>query len=333
MSDTSSRTLRLLSLLQSRRYWPGTELAGRLGVSARTLRRDVDRLRALGYPVEAQRGVAGGYQLSVGAVLPPLVLDDDEAVALGVGLQTAVQGGGVAGIEESSVRALAKVVQVMPARLRRRIDTLAAMTVPAPWSGPDTSVDPDDLTTIAQACRDTVRLEFAYTARDGTPSERRVEPHRLVLLGRRWYLVAWDMLRSDWRSFRLDRLSAPRSTGAVFVTRELPADDAAEFVRTGMDSQPSRLDVEAVVHAEASLVRSRIGRWATVEPIDGGRCRLRMSADSPDWVLLTLGSVDAEFDVVRPPEVVERARQWIDRFGRSVDRYPPVDVPGGAPPG
>jgi len=333
MADTSSRTLRLLSLLQARRYWPGAELAARLGVSARTLRRDVDRLRELGYPVEAQRGVAGGYQLAVGAVLPPLVLDDDEAVALGVGLQTAVQGGGVAGIEESSVRALAKVVQVMPAHLRRRVDTLAAMTVPAPWSGPDTSVDPDELTAIAQACRDTVRLEFGYTARDGTPSERRVEPHRLVLLGRRWYLVAWDMLRSDWRSFRLDRLSAPRSTGAVFLPRELPADDAAEFVRTGMDSLPSRLDVEAVIHAEASVVRSRIGRWATVEPIDARRCRLRMTADSPDWVLLALGSVDAEFDVVRPPEVVARAREWIDRFGRSVERYPQSDVPGVAPCG
>ena len=331
MANTSSRTLRLLALLQTRRYWPGTELAGRLGVSARTLRRDVDRLRALGYPVEAQRGVAGGYQLAVGAVLPPLVLDDEEAVALGVGLQSAIQGGGVAGIEESSVRALAKVVQVMPARLRRRIDTLATMTVAAPWSGPDTRVDPDELTAIAQACRDTVRLEFGYTARDGTRSERRVEPHRLVLLGRRWYLVAWDMLRSDWRSFRMDRLSGPRTTGAVFLPRELPADDAAEFVRAGLDSLPARLDVEAVVHAEAFVVRSRIGRWATVEAVDDSRCRLRMTADSPDWVLLTLGSVDAEFEVVHPPEVVERAREWIGRFGRCVERYPAPGARGGTP--
>src|SRR3984957_3812288 len=180
MSNTSSRTLRLLSLLQTRRYWPGAELAERLEVSARTLRRDVDRLRELGYPVEAQRGIDGGYQLAAGAVLPPLVLDDEEAVALGVGLQTAIQGGTVVGIEESSVRALAKIVQVMPSRLRRRVDALSVMTVPAQWGGPTTAVDAGELTSIAQACRDTERLEFGYNARDGAHSVRHVEPHRLV---------------------------------------------------------------------------------------------------------------------------------------------------------
>lgn len=321
MSNTSSRTLRLLSLLQTRRFWPGAELAERLEVSARTLRRDIDRLRELGYPVEAQRGVDGGYQLAAGAVLPPLVLDDDEAVALGVGLQSAVQGGSVVGIEEASVRALAKIVQVMPSRLRRRVDALAAMTVPAQWSGPVTSVDPDALTLVAQACRDTVRLEFDYTARDGEQSDRRVEPHRLVLLGRRWYLVAWDMLRSDWRSFRLDRLTSPRSTGAVFLPRELPSADAAEFVRHGIDHVPTKLDVEALIHAEATVVRSRIGRWATVEDIDDTRCILRMTADSPDWVLLTLGTVDAEFEVLSPPSIIEHARIWVDRFGRAIERH------------
>jgi predicted DNA-binding transcriptional regulator YafY len=321
VSNTSSRTLRLLSLLQTRRYWPGGELAGRLGVSVRTLRRDVDRLRELGYPVQAQRGVDGGYQLAAGAVLPPLVLDDEEAVALGVGLQTAVQSGSVVGIEESSVRALAKIVQVMPSRLRRRVDALAAMTVPAQWGGPATGVDPDDLTLIAQACRDTVRLEFHYTVHDGGRSDRRVEPHRLVLLGRRWYLVAWDMDRSAWRTFRLDRLTSPRSTGAVFLPRELPAADAAEFVRNGIDNLPTRLDVEVLVHAEASVVRSRVGRWATVEAIDDARCRLSMTADSPDWVLLVLGAVDAEFEVHTPQSVIEHARGWIDRFARMVERH------------
>jgi predicted DNA-binding transcriptional regulator YafY len=321
VANTSSRTLRLLSLLQTRRYWPGAELAGRLEVSPRTLRRDINRLRELGYPVEAQRGLDGGYQLAAGAVLPPLVLDDEEAVALGVGLQAAIQGGGVVGIEESSVRALAKIVQVMPSRLRRRVDALAAMTVAAPWNGPTPTIDPDDLTSIAQSCRDTERLEFGYIARDGARSDRRVEPYRLVLLGRRWYLVAWDMGRTDWRSFRLDRLSRPRRTGAQFVPRGLPADDAAEFVRRSIDSLPTRHNVEAVVHAAAPVVRSRIGPWATVDVIDDGRCRLRMTSESLDWVLVTLGQAGAEFDVVSPPALTEYARELIERIGRAVDRH------------
>ena len=186
MANTSSRTLRLLSLLQTHRYWPGPELADRLGVSVRTLRRDVDRLRELGYPVEAQRGIDGGYQLAAGAALPPLVVDDEEAVALAVGLQAAAQGA-VEGIAESSVRALAKVIQVMPARLRRRVDALRAMTVPAtPGSQNRTPVDPNVLTTIALACRDDERIRFDYVTADNRRTERHVEPHRLVSLGRRW---------------------------------------------------------------------------------------------------------------------------------------------------
>src|SRR3954462_14224592 len=183
MAATSSRTLRLLSLLQSRRHWAGADLAERLDVSLRTLRRDVDRLRELGYPVEAQRGVDGGYALAPGAALPPLLLDDDEAVALAVGLQAAAQGM-VAGIAETSVRALAKVVQVMPARLRRRVDALRAMTVPMEWGGgdPGPTVDPAVLPTVALACRDGERLEFSYTAAGGRPTDRSVEPHRLVSL-------------------------------------------------------------------------------------------------------------------------------------------------------
>ena len=320
MANTSSRTLRLLSLLQTRRYWPGAELADRLEVSTRTLRRDIDRLRELGYPVEANRGIDGGYQLAAGAVLPPLVLDDEEAVALAVGLQTAIQGGSVVGIEESSVRALAKIVQVMPSPLRRRVDALAAMTVPAQWGSPTTGIAAGDLTSIAQACRDTERLEFDYTARDGARSARRVEPHRLVLLGRRWYLVAWDLSRFDWRSFRLDRLTGLHRTGERFFLRELPADDAAEFVRRGIDNLPARHNVEAVIHADASIVRSRIGTWATVEEIDGARCALRVTADSLDWVMMILGAVGAEFEVVSPSAVVDHARDWMDRFGRAIGR-------------
>lgn len=321
VANTSSRTLRLLALLQTRRYWPGADLAERLEVSARTLRRDIDRLRELGYPVESRRGLDGGYQLAAGAVLPPLVLDDEEAVALSVGLQTAIQGGGVVGIEESSVRALAKIAQVMPSRLRRQVDALAAMTVAAPWESPTPSIDPGDLTSIAQACRDIERLEFGYTAHDGARTDRRVEPHRMVLMRRRWYLVAWDMDRSDWRSFRLDRLDRPTRTGAQFAPRALPAADAAEFVRSGIDNLPRRHEVEAVVHAPASDVRSRIGPWATVEVIDDRRCRLRMTSESLDWVLATLGQSGAEFDVVSPPAAIEYARQVIDRLLRAIDRY------------
>ncbi len=213
MANTSTRTLRLLSLLQARRYWPGAELAERLRVSPRTLRRDIDRLRELGYPVQAQRGVEGGYQLAAGAALPPLLVDDEEAVALAVGLQAAAQGA-VEGIAESSVRALAKVVQVMPARLRRRVEALGAMTVPASWGGEaQPSADPHALTTVALACRDSERLRFSYIAAGGEQSARHVEPHRLVLLTRRWYLVGYDLTRHDWRTFRLDRLSAPAAPG------------------------------------------------------------------------------------------------------------------------
>src|SRR5690349_1673026 len=204
MANTSERTLRLLSLLQTHRYWAGTDLADRLGVSERTLRRDVDRLRELGYPVDASRGVAGGYQLRAATAMPPLLLDDEEAVAIAVGLRPAA-GGAVEGIEETSVRALTKVIQVMPPRLRRRVEALRAYTVPGVFSGGPT-VDAEALAVIASACRDDERLRFDYTARGQERTTRLVEPHRLVSLGRRWYLVAWDTERGDWRTFRVDRL-------------------------------------------------------------------------------------------------------------------------------
>jgi predicted DNA-binding transcriptional regulator YafY len=314
MSTTSSRTLRLLSLLQTRRYWSGSDLAERLDVSDRTLRRDIDRLRQLGYPVEAQRGVDGGYQLAVGAVLPPLVLDDEEAVAIGVGLQAGIQGGTVTGIEESSVRALTKLVQVMPTRLRRRIDALAAMTIPASWDDDSPAVDANILTSVAQTCRDCERLEFTYTARDDERTVRLVDPHRLVLLGRRWYLVAWDLSRIDWRSFRLDRITDAHATGAHFPVREPPTGNAADFVRSGIDNLSSRHQVEAVMHAPAELIHTRIGRWATVEAMDDGRCLVRMVADSLDWPMLALGTTGQEFDIIGPPAMLEYAREWVERF-------------------
>ncbi|TQN41990.1 putative DNA-binding transcriptional regulator YafY [Blastococcus colisei] len=315
MADTGNRTLRLLSLMQTRRNWAGAELARRLGVSVRTLRRDVGRLRDLGYPVEAQPGVDGGYRLAPGASLPPLVLDDDEAVALVVGLQAAAQTA-VAGMAEASVRALTKVVQVLPVRLRRRADALRVVTVSAGWRS-EADVDPHALTTVAQACRDTERLEFGYTAANGERTERLVEPFRLVALGRRWYLVAYDVSRGDWRSFRLDRVGAPSSTGARFAPRRLPVDDPAEFVRAGIGSRIPTHDVQVLVEAPADGVRRRIGQWATVEEVGEDACRVRMEPDDLSWPALALGMVGAEFTVVTPPELRQLLAEWGGRFSRA----------------
>ena len=317
MSGTSSRALQLLSLLQTHRYWAGTELAARLEVSLRTLRRDVDRLRELGYPVEAQRGVDGGYQLAPGASLPPLVLDDEEAVALAVGLMAAAQSS-VAGTAESSMRALAKVVQVMPARLRRQAEALQAMIEPTPGQGLETSVDPQALTSIAQACRDSERLQFDYTAANGAQQRRHVEPHRMVSLGRRWYLVAYDLERHDWRTFRLDRLAGLERTGARFAPRTLPASDAAAFVRQGLAQVPSAYTVEALIRAPADSVRDRVGRWASVEDAGDGTCLMRMHTDSFDWPAMVLGNLGAEFSVIGPPEMHDYLTEWTARFARSV---------------
>jgi len=325
MANTSSRTLRLLSLLQTRRYWPGEDLAGQLRVSPRTLRRDIDRLRELGYPIQAHRGVAGGYQLAAGTALPPLVVDDEEAVALALGLQAAAQSA-VEGIAESSVRALAKVVQVMPARLRRRVQALGTMTVPASWEGTAApGVDPGVLTTMALTCRDTERIRFSYTAADGQQTERHVEPHRLVLLGRRWYLAGYDLDRNGWRSYRLDRLTGPRGTGARFRPRELPAADAAAFVRAGIQSTRSGYDIEVIVEAPAEVVNERIGRWMAVSEISATRCRVRMTADALEWPIMGLGLTGADFQVISPPELIDWVRDWGARFSRAAGPHPGRD--------
>jgi predicted DNA-binding transcriptional regulator YafY len=316
MTSPSLRMMKLLSLLQTHRYWPGAELADRLDVSLRTLRRDVDRLRDLGYPVEAQRGVDGGYQLAAGASLPPLVLDDDEAVALALGLQAAAQAP-VAGLAEASVGALAKVGQVMPARLRRRVEALRAMTVTSSWGGAGPELDPGALTTVAQACRDAVRLRFAYSAATGERTEREVEPLRLVSLGRRWYLVAYDLSRHDWRSFRLDRLERPAATGVRFRPRELPAPDAATFVREGLRNLPVTYTIEVIAQAPADHVRRVIGAWSTVEPVDEHRCRVLITADNLAWPTLGLVLLEAEFSVLRPPEMIEHLRALAGRFSRA----------------
>ncbi|GGT48960.1 helix-turn-helix transcriptional regulator [Actinomadura citrea] len=316
MANTSSRTLTLLSLLQSHRHWSGADLADRLGISERTLRRDVDRLRELGYPVRASRGTDGGYQLAPGAVLPPLLLDDEEGVALAVGMGNAAQSG-IADVEEAAVRALTKVMQVLPPRLRARVNALRAMTVSATPTGP--VVPADVLTAIAQACRDQERLCFQYTARGGSQTEREVEPHRLVALGGRWYLAAYDLARHDWRSFRLDRLTRPRSTGAGFRQRPLPGGDAAAFVRASAQV-PTAHTVVALVHAPAEQIRRMVGQWGRIEPVGQDRCRLTMVSTSLDWPTQALGNVGAAFDVIEPPEFVDHLRDWGTRFLDAVDR-------------
>lgn len=315
MPDTSSRLLRLLSLLQARRHWAGSDLAERLDVSPRTVRRDVERLRDLGYPVEAHRGVDGGYQLVSGGALPPLSLEDDEAVALAIGLRAAAQGA-VAGIEGAAMQALAKIVQIMPPRLRARVDALDAVTVPAMRSGEPT-VEVAILTTVAQACRDHERLRFYYTARSGDLTDRRVEPHRLVSLGTRWYLVAYDLDRQDWRTFRLDRITEPKGAALRFRPRDLPGEDAAAFVTQAIDRIPAAYEIEVLVDAPPERIREAVGRWGEIDPAAEGRSLLRMSVDSLDWPAFALGTIGARFEVVRPPELVDLLREWGQRFLRS----------------
>jgi predicted DNA-binding transcriptional regulator YafY len=312
--STSERMLRLLSLLQTHRYWPGPELSERLEVSARTLRRDVDRLRELGYTVDAVRGAAGGYQLRAGGSLPPLLLEDEEAVAIAVGLRTAAAGA-VAGMDDWSVQALSKVLSLMPPRLRRQMDAVASQTEsPGPWEGAPV-FDAAVLTTLAQACRDSEMLRFDYTAREADVTHRRVEPLRLVSLGRRWYLVAWDRDRMDWRSFRLDRISEPEPTGQRFRARELPAEDALAFVRQGIRRMPQRYAVRVRVAVAAETLAEQVGRWGTVTP-DGGGCVLEMNVDDLAWPVMVLAGSGADFVVESPPELAERVAEVGDRFSR-----------------
>lgn len=312
MANTSSRALRLLSLLQTHRYWSGDELADRLEVSVRTLRRDVDRLRDLGYPVQADRGVGGGYQLMPGASLPPLVLDDEEAVALAVGLQTAAHVS-LAGIAEASVRALAKVTQVMPRALRDQVEAVRTVRMELPW-GRTPATDPQTLVVLAQACRDDERVGFAYRTADGRDRERRVEPAELVQLGRRWYLVGYDLDRGDWRSFRLDRMQRPQAAGGRFAQRRLPGDDAAVFVQAGLHRAPSTFRVTVVLAGSAADVRDKIGPWAEVVALDDQHCRVLMNADSLEWAACAIGFSGAQLVDCDSPELLAELEDWVRRF-------------------
>ena len=315
MTETSSRLLTLLSLLQARRDWPGGELADRLQVSPRTIRRDVERLRRLGYPVDSLTGPAGGYRLRAGAAMPPLLLEDDEAIAIAVGLRTAARAS-VTGIEETSVRALVKLEQVLPAHLRRRVRALQSATMTLPAGGP--TVDPQILTLIAAACRDSELVRFAYRGRDGAASRREVEPHSLVNLGRRWYLVAWDRGRRDWRTFRVDRLTGPASTGVRFPARTLPAKDAAAYVAESLSAWPHRYEARVTLHAPVETIRRRIpAHWGSVEPIDDHTCEYRTGDDDLDWLALRIAMLGVDFDVHEPPELGEHLRVVARRLERA----------------
>jgi predicted DNA-binding transcriptional regulator YafY len=318
VGNASGRLLDLLSLLQGRRDWPGAELAERLEVSGRTVRRDVDRLRTLGYPVESFTGPAGGYQLRAGTAMPPLLLDEDEAIAIAVGLRTAARAS-VTGIEETSIRALVKLEQVLPAHLRRRVAALGSATIAPPPPGP--TVDPQHLTTIATACRDAECLRFGYRSRDGTATRREVEPRSLVNLGRRWYLVGWDRGREDWRTFRVDRVSRPAATGTRFTARTLPAEDAAAYVEQSLAGGWSRYEARVTVHASAEEVAARHPYVAgALEPIDAHRCEYRASDDSLDWLAIRIAMLGVDVDVHEPPELVAQLNALADRLRRAAGR-------------
>jgi predicted DNA-binding transcriptional regulator YafY len=307
--ETSTRLLELLSLLQTRRDWTGPELSERLGVGGRTVRRDIDRLRELGYPVRARRGVAGGYRLEAGASLPPLLLDEGEAVAVAVGLRTAASAG-VAGIEETSVRALAKLEQVLPDRVRQRVGAIGSATVPYPGSGPQ--VDGATLAAIAAACRDRELIRFGY--RD---ERREAEPLGLVHTGRRWYLVAWDRARTDWRTFRVDRISAVSAAGR-FVPRTPPASDLAAYVARGVSAVRDRYQARVVLHAPLAQVAPRVPRnVGTLEEIDAGSCLLRTGSDWLGGLAVYVAEIGVDFTVLDPPEFAARVRTLADRFARA----------------
>jgi predicted DNA-binding transcriptional regulator YafY len=315
MLSTSERLLRVLTLLEARRDWSGADLAERLEVTTRTIRNDMVRLRTLGYPVGAASGVAGGYRLGAGAALPPLLLDDDEAVAVAVALQSSA-GGGVAGIEETSVRALVKLEQVLPSRLRRRVNALQAYTVPVAMSGP--TVEPHLLSHIAAACRDDEVLRIDYRKHDGTQSTRSVEPYRMVHVGRRWYLVAWDRDRRAWRTFRVDRLQLRSPNGPRFTPREPPAEDIGDYVMRNVRSIPMTYEVKVLVHAAAVVITERVPRGVVVEPVDDETCVVYVKANTIEMLTLYLGMMDADFTVTEPPELVDRLRKMAQRFVSAV---------------
>jgi predicted DNA-binding transcriptional regulator YafY len=300
VSETSARLLRLLDLLQTRRDWTGAELAERLGVTTRTVRNDVTRLRELGYPVDATPGVAGGYRLAAGAHLPPLLLDDDEAVAVAIGLRAAAHAG-IVGIEETSMRAIAKLEQMLPDRLRRQVRALQSSTESLRWRAPDVFVESETLAVFSRGCRDGEQVRFDYADKAGNESRRLVEPHKMVTVGDRWYLVAWDVRRDDWRTFRVDRTSNPQLAGARTVPRELPAPDAAAYVAASLGAGDARIEASVRLHASVDDARAMVPETVgELEAIDDTTCRLQVATHSLDWLAMRLALLHVDFTVESP---------------------------------
>ena len=318
MIETSARLLQLLSLLQLRREWTGPALAQRMSVTERTVRRDIGKLRTLGYPINASPGVAGGYQLGAGAQLPPLLLDDDEALAVAIGL-TAVTASPVSGVGEASVRALTKLEQVLPPRLRPRFSGLrSAVTRMAATSAPVDTVDPEVLTAFSAAITERRCVTFRYDRHDGASSRRVVEPYRLVDTGRRWYLVAFDRSREDWRTFRVDRCRSIPAPQERFVPRPLPAADLAAYVEESITRSPYTYDAVIRLHAPLQEVRARVpSTVGTLEPDGDHHTLLRAGFDSLDFPLAYLASWDMEFNVLEPEVMRRRAVVVADRLRRA----------------
>ncbi len=317
--DPTARALLLLSLLQTHKFWSGTDLATRLGTSARTLRRDVERLRELGYQVDATPGPSGGYRLAQGAHLPPLLLDDDEAVAIAVGLRAAA-GASVEGIEDTSVRALAKLEQVLPDHLRRRVNGVHTHVASLEWADAGPTVDAGGLAVLALACRDREQVYFDYRSRDGAGTARLVEPHRLVSTGRRWYLVAWDVRRDDWRTFRLDRLHRPRLGGVRFEPRPPPGGDAATFVAESIKAMPSAFSASFVVNGPAAVVaRTLRSTGAEIEGVTADTSRVRVRSDSEERLVVVAAIAATAFELteVEPPTLRVRIGTVAGRLDRA----------------
>ncbi|BBX09824.1 helix-turn-helix transcriptional regulator [Mycolicibacterium aichiense] len=305
MSQTTSRVLQLLGLLQSRRVWSGEELAQRLGVTTRSVRRDVERLRDLGYPVHASTGHGGGYQLGAGAALPPLLLDSDEAVAMAVCLRLAA-GGSVAGVGEAALRALTKLDQVMPARLRSQVAAVHDATVTLTREA-ESPVDPEVLMTLARACRDSEHVGVDYVDRAGAPTSRRLEPYQLVTTGRRWYLLAYDRDRADWRSLRLDRMAQVHAKGSTFTAREAP--DAAAYVRRAITTSPYRYVTRVRYQAAKSVMEQHFSpTTVTIEDDGPTTCVVVTGADDPKALVLHLAMPGVAFEILESDEVAEGAQ-------------------------
>ncbi|MEH0111436.1 YafY family protein [Tersicoccus sp. MR15.9] len=330
MIQTSARLLALLSLLQVRREWSGPDLADRLQVTERTVRRDVDKLRTLGYPIRSSPGASGGYQLGAGANLPPLLLDDDEALAVALGLN-AVSISPVAGVGEASVRALAKLQQVAPPRLRGRFASLRDSV--SALGGPSAHIDATVLTAITTAITDRRVLPFDHVGRDETPTRRLVEPYRLIDAGRRWYLVGFDLDRDDWRTFRVDRIERTGTPRARFAPRPLPAADLTDYVQQTITRSPYRYDLCVRIGAPVERVTELLGPLvAQVEAEDGGSTLVKVGADSLDWALAQLIGTGEPFTLLSPPELLERARELAGRLASAATESRPSSPSSPVPP-